>query len=181
MDGDKIQNHLKDKNCLVILTGLGGAADGFGKKYCRIAEYVGKNYDFSVCVVPTPEDVWERKDKFFDESVVPVIKDKKKVYLFGVSAGGNLALWYAAKYLNVKRVLCVNPVLNFNLHWTIAGIRNFQGEKLTVVFGENDPLAKWAKFLPKKNGTEIKILAGIDHVFSEKLEEFIDLPKKFLF
>lgn len=99
----------------------------------------------------------------------------------GVSAGATMALWYAVKYPQIRRVLCVNPVLNINLHRTSNGVRNFSGEKLAVVFGEKDPSAKWAKLLPVLPNLQIHIIPDADHVFCGKLDEFIDLPKKYLF
>lgn len=60
----------------VVLTGLGGSADGFGNKYSRIAEYVQSDYGFPTFIVPTPKDVWEKKEKFFDEVVARFIQNK---------------------------------------------------------------------------------------------------------
>ena len=165
----------------VILTGLGGSADGFGNKYSRIAEYVQSDYGFPVFIAPTPEDVWEKKEKFFDEVVARFIQNKTCVYLMGVSAGATMALWYAAKYPQIERVLCVNPVLNINLHLTSSGIRGFCGEKMAVVFGEKDPSVKWAELLPALPHLQTYIIPDADHVFSGKLNEFIGLPKKYLF
>lgn len=165
----------------VILTGLGGSTDGFGNKYSRIAEYVQSDYGFPAFIVPTPKDVWEKKERFFDEVAARFIQNKTCVYLMGVSAGATMALWYAAKYPQIKRVLCVNHVLNINLHLSSSGIRGFCGEKMAVVFGEKDPSAKWAKRLPALPHLQTYIIPGADHVFSGKLNEFIDLPKKYLF
>ena len=165
----------------VILTGLGGSADGFGNKYSRIAEYLQSDYGFPVFIAPTPEDVWEKKEKFFDEVVARFIQNKTCVYLMGVSAGATMALWYAEKYPQIKRVLCVNPILNINLHLTSSGIHGFCGEKMALAFGEKDPSAKWAKLLPALPHLQTYIIPGADHVFSGKFDEFIDLPKKYLF
>lgn len=165
----------------VILTGLGGSADGFGNKYSRIAEYVQSDYGFPAFIVPTPKDVWEKKEKFYDEVVARFMQNKTCVYLMGVSAGATMALWYAVKYPQIRRILCVNPVLNINLHLTSSGIRDFCGEKMAVVFGEKCPSAKWAKLLPVLPNLQIHIIPDADHVFSGKLDEFIELPKKYLF
>lgn len=170
-----------EDKALVILTGLGGSADGFGNKYVRIAEYVQNDYGASVFISPTPKDVWDRKEGFFDEVAAHFMQNKTCVYLMGVSAGATMALWYAAKYPQIKRILCVNPVLNINLHLTSNGIRNFVGERMTIVFGEKDPSAKWTKILPAAPHLQIHIVPNADHLFSGKLEEFIDLPKKYLF
>lgn len=165
----------------VVLTGLGGSADGFGNKYSRISEYVQRDYGFPVFIVSTPKDIWERKEKFFDEIATRFMQNKTCVYLMGVSAGATMALWYAAKYPQIERVLCVNPVLNINLHLTSNGIRDFCGEKMAVVFGEKDPSAKWAKVIPQRENVQTYIFPATDHVFSGMLDEFIALPKRFLF
>lgn len=165
----------------VVLTGLGGSADGFGNKYSRISEYVQRDYGFPVFIVSTPKDIWERKEKFFDEIATRFMQNKTCVYLMGVSAGATMALWYAAKYPQIERVLCVNPVLNINLHLTSNGIRIFSGEKMAVVFGEKDPSAKWAKVIPQRENVQTYIFPAADHVFSGMLDEFIALPKRFLF
>ena len=60
----------------VILTGLGGSTDGFGNKYSRIAEYVQSDYGFPAFIVPTPKDVWEKKERFFDEVAARFIQNK---------------------------------------------------------------------------------------------------------
>lgn len=170
-----------EDKALVILTGVGGSADGFGNKYLRIAEYVQSDYGFPVFIAPTPKDIWDRKEGFFDEVAAHFMQNKTCVYLMGVSAGATMALWYAVKYPQIRRILCVNPVLNINLHLTSSGIRDFCGEKMAVVFGEKDPSAKWAKILPAAPHLQINIVPGADHLFSGKLDEFIDLPKKYLF
>ena len=170
-----------EDKAFVILTGLGGSADGFGNKYLRIAEYVQSDYGFPVFIAPTPKDIWDKKEKFFDEIAARFIQNKTCVYLMGVSAGATMALWYAVKYPQIRRILCVNPVLNINLHLTSSGIRDFCGEKMAVVFGEKDPSAKWAKLLPVLPNLQIHIIPDADHVFCGKLDEFIDLPKKYLF
>ena len=80
--------NLNDKeNLLLILTGRGGSADGFGNKYGKIRDRVREKYGFSVYIVRTPQDVWERKNAFFEEAVSAVIQ-YRQIYMMGVSAGG---------------------------------------------------------------------------------------------
>ena len=52
---------------------------------------------------------------------------------------------------------------------------------MAVVFGEKDPSAKWAKLISALLHLQTYIIPNADHVFSGKLNEFIDLPKKYLF
>ena len=175
------ENNEKDDVFLIIFTGLGGSADGFGNKYGRICDSVQKAYGFSAFVVQTPQNVWERKDTFFEEAAANLIQNRRRVYIMGVSAGASIALWYAARYPQIRRVLCVNPVLNLNLHLTVAGVRNFCRERMTIVLGEKDPTAKWAKVMPQRENLQTYIFPAADHVFSGMLDEFIALPKRFLF
>ena len=175
------QNDNEKDDVFLILTGLGGSAEGFGNKYGHICDFVQKDYGFSTFVVQTPQDVWERKDAFFEEVAANYIQNRRRVYIMGVSAGASLALWYAACYSQIRRVLCVNPVLNLNLHLTVAGVRNFCGERMTIVLGEKDPSAKWTKVMPQRENVQTYIFPAADHVFSGMLDEFIVLPKRFLF
>ena len=128
--------NLNDKeNLLLILTGRGGSADGFGNKYGKIRDRVREKYGFSVYIVRTPQDVWERKNTFFEEAVSAVIQ-YRQIYMMGVSAGASIALWYAAGYPQIVRVLAVNPVLQINFDMALSGMRRFRGERLNVVVGD---------------------------------------------
>ena len=176
-----MQNDGAKGDVFLISTGLGGSADGFGNKYGRICDFVRKEYGFSAFVVQTPQDIWERKEAFFEEIAANAIQGRRRVYLMGVSAGESLALWFSAHYPQIRRVLCVNPVLNLNLHLTIAGVCNFCGEKMTIVLGEKDPSAKWERAIPRQKNIDVRIQPGVDHVFGGMLEEFIALPRQFLF
>ncbi len=60
-----MQNDGAKGDVFLILTGLGGSADGFGNKYGRICDFVRKEYGFSAFVVQTPQDILERKEAFF--------------------------------------------------------------------------------------------------------------------
>ena len=176
-----MQNCGEKDNVFLIFTGLGGSAEGLKNKYGRIREYVQKDYGFTVFVAQTPQDVWFQKDAFFEEIVARAVQNRRQVYVMGVSAGANLALWYSARYPQIGRVLCVNPVLSLNLDLTLAGVRNFCGEKMAIVLGAKDSSAKWAKVIPRQKNIHINILPCADHLFSGMLEEFIALPKRFLF
>lgn len=101
--------------------------------------------------------------------------------MMGVSAGASIALWYAAGYPQIVRVLAVNPVLQINFDMALSGMRRFRGERLNVVVGDRDPSARWAKALADKSGAQIDILPETDHLFSGKLDEFTALPEKYLF
>lgn len=176
-----MKNDGERENLFIILTGLGGSAEGYGDKYRRIADYVAADYGFCTRIEPTPAGVWERKEEYFNEVVSRNIQSFNCAYIMGVSAGANLAMWYSANYPQIRRILALNPVLHLNLHLTLDGVRRFCGEQMTIILGEKDPSAKWAGAIPEKENVNCRIIAGADHVFSGMLNEFIALPKRYLF
>lgn len=177
----EIKTYPAGENVLLVLTGRGGSLSGYGEKYIKIAQRAGREYDFTTCIAAVTEDVWADKEKSFDEIFSRTCKAVSKVYIMGVSAGASLALWYAYKYKNVAKVLCVNPVLNVNLPLTVKGMKEFEGEKLYIVSGDCDPSFVWAKMIKSAQKTEVRILENVDHFFTGKLNEFINLPFELLF
>ncbi len=177
----EIQAYPAGKDVFLLLTGMGGSAFGYADKYVRIAESVREKFGFSVFVAALPEEAWTEKDRLFEEIARRTIAHAETAYVMGVSAGGSLALWYAAGFPQIRRVLCVNPVLRINLHRTLGGIDRFCGERMTVAVGERDPSTVWANVLPARENVHIALLPGVDHVFGGRLDEFIALPEKFLF
>ena len=171
------------KDCVLILTGLGGDTKGYEDKYVKIAEAITQKYGFTVFVAGVPKDCWSRPQEVFKEAVEHVLAKRapEKIYIMGSSAGASLAIWYSHLYPQIEKVLAVNPVLNLNYHRTKEGIQKFAGEKMFVEVGELDPCAMWVSALPKKENVCGEVLEGIDHVFKGRTEEFIALPDKTLF
>lgn len=167
------------EDCLLILTGLGGDTKGYSDKYVKIAENVVKKYNFSVAVAGVPRDLWDRHKEVFCEAVNGVYSgvNPKKLYIFGNSAGGTIAIWYAYLFPQIDRVLAVNPVLNLNYHNAKDGAEKFAGSCMHIVCGEYDSSATWQQLIPEKNNVKRHILRGVDHLFSEKTDEFISLPE----
>lgn len=177
----EIKTYPAGESALLVLTGLGGSLSGYGEKYIKIAQRASREYGFTTSVAAVTEDVWADKERAFDEIFVRACSTASKVYIMGVSAGASLALWYAYKYQNVAKVLCVNPVLNVNLPLTVKGMKEFEGEKLYIVSGDCDPSFVWVKMIKSAQKTEVRILENVDHFFTGKLNEFINLPFELLF
>ena len=83
----------------------------------------------------------------------------------------------------IKSVLAVNAPLMINLHKTKAGIKNFEGDMIHMIYGEKDPSYPYVEILrssisPKFSYSTVK---NADHKFTNMLEEFISLPERFLF
>lgn len=183
INGVKIDYYPAGEDSLIIFTGLGGNTEGYENKYVRIAEEVTQKYGFSVFVAGVPQDCWSRPQEVFTTAAEYVlsVKPPHRVYVMGSSAGASIALWYSHLYPQIKKVLAVNPVLNLNFHRTREGLEKFTGEKIAVVCGGLDPCAVWVSLLPDKDGLTKQIIAGADHVFSGRINEFISLPQSLLF
>lgn len=182
-DGITTDYYPAGADCLVIFTGRGGDTKGYADKYVKIARRAVEDYRFSVLAAGVPQDIWSRPQAVFT-AVVNLALSKHpsgKIYLMGSSAGASLALWYAHMYPRIERVLAVNPVLNLNFHRTREGLEKFGGEKIHIAVGGLDPCAVWAELLPEAENTVKEIIAGADHVFGGRLEEFIALPFEKLF
>ena len=174
----KIDFYPAGKDCFLIFTGLGGNVKGSENKYVKIAESVTKNYGFSVFVAALPEDCWERPQEVFKKALnhVMTMSGEGKIFVMGSSAGASIALWYSHLYPQIKKVLAINPVLNYNYHRTKEGVLKFGGEKIFIASGDMDPCAKWLNMLPVKDNLSKQTLKGVDHVFTDKLPVFLSLP-----
>lgn len=177
----EIKTYPAGESALLVLTGLGGSLSGYGEKYVKIARRAVEEYGFTTSVAVVTEEVWSDKEDAFDEIFSCACSAASKVYIMGVSAGASLALWYAHKYQNVAKVLCINPVMNVNLPLTVKGMKEFQGEKLYIVSGDCDPSFVWVKMIKSTDKVEVRILQNVDHFFKCKLNEFIGLPFDLLF
>lgn len=177
----EIKTYPAGERVLLVLTGLGGSLSGYGEKYIKIARRAVKEYGFTTSVAAVTEDVWADKESAFDEIISRACRAASKVYIMGSSAGASLALWYAYKHKNVAKVLCINPVLNVNLLLTVKGMEEFKGEKMYIVSGDCDPSFGWSKMIKSTDNVEVRILENIDHLFTGKLNEFINLPFELLF
>ena len=165
------------KSALLILTGRGGDPKGYRNKYVKIAENVNRKFDFSVFVAGVPENCWDDPKQIFCEAIDRVFlkMTPERFYVAGNSAGANLVIWYSHLFPTVDRVLAINPVLNLNMHDTDNGIARFNGEILYILSGEQDPAAMWQEVLPQKENVSVRLLKGVDHVFTGKLNEFVAL------
>ena len=186
MTNFEIEIHEKGNNILLIFTGVGGTTKGFQNKYETIANNVTKSYGFSVIVATTPSGSWLRLDGNNLQDIMNSILDKKRnehfnVYVMGSSAGANIVLNYSYLFPQIKRVLAINPVLNMNLHRIHEGIKKFNGEKITIVFGEKDYSSKLIEVLPQADVLDTIVLPNVDHMFTGQLETFISLPNQYLF
>ena len=69
-----------------------------------------------------------------------------------------------------------------NWHKIKDGMKQFEGEKATFIYGTLDPSYKYVEMLSllNKDNIKLEIIKDANHNFVGKLDEFIALPCKYL-
>lgn len=168
---------------LAIFTGVGGSVDGYNDKYVKIANNIIKKYNASVFIISV--ESWNVFDSILNEAKYYIdmyykqlnIKDYS-IYLMGTSAGATIILSQNYNWLNVKKVLAINPVIQFNYNKLINGIEKSIAIT-TVIMGEKDPSFMYLPLIDNKN----KLLScvtyeNVGHQFTEHFDLFLELPEK---
>ena len=165
-------------NVLLVLTGIDGTLNGYEDKYVKLANKVLEETDFSVVIATTPPGSWEHTKQNLNIIMQNVLAHYNgHIYAMGVSAGGNILLMHAFEFGSfINKVLAVNPVLNINIDKIDAGINAFKAETI-LVCGENDSSSLYCQAL--KSTPKIIKLQNVDHNFSDRIDEFVDLPMRY--
>ena len=167
-----------------IKVGNGGSIYGYENKYLSIAKQINAEYGFSVLVASNPVNL-AIKDaiKYDNDFIDKHFPNTYDIFAFGHSNGGLMLASYA--YLNpkIKNVLSINAPLMINLHKTKEGILKFNGEHMTMLYGEHDPSCRYSEILNSCKSSKFNyyIIKNADHHFKNMFEEFISLPKQYLF
>ena len=170
-----------DGNNTVVLikTGIGGSVLGYQNKYIKLAHQIKKEYGYSVVVADNPYD---GTDSLGD--AISVIKEHFKndivIYYMGISMGATMGAWFGEKYPQIKRMLLINGPLNCNIDKTINELEGLECDRVTLVYGSLDPSYGYAKSLEFNKEINVVIKEGMDHNFSQSMNEFMDLPFKYL-
>ena len=167
-----------------IKPGLSGSIYGYENKYLKIAECLNQKYGCTVIVSSNDKKTnFSEEMSFIKEYAAQHKIENFQIYYFGFSNGALIGMSEAHKYSEIKRLLLVNAPLCINIVKSIDGIRKFSGEKMTLLFGSNDPSYDLAKMFTELESEKvhIEILPGIDHNFVGALDLFISLPEKYLF
>ena len=168
---------------LYIKVGNGGSIYGYEEKYLRMARQAHTAYGVSVVVASNPVESAigdaMRQDSAMIEICFPHVR---KIYAFGHSNGGQMLAAYAHTNPKIRRVLCVNAPLLINLHKTTEGISRFGGEQMTMLYGAQDPSARWVELLKRYRSDvcDYAVIPGADHHFKDMIDAFIALPMQYL-
>lgn len=167
-----------------VKVGNGGGIYGYENKYLKISGLIHEKYGCSVLVSSNPLEISVKESVAFDfDFIEENFPSASEVAAFGNSQGGKMLVAYAYMCPKIKSVLAVNAPLMINLHKTKAGIKNFEGDMIHMIYGEKDPSYPYVEILrssisPKFSYSTVK---NADHKFTNMLEEFISLPERFLF
>ena len=173
---------------LIIKGGAGGSIYGYKNKYLTMAERVKEKYGFAVMVSENPVDIEpEENMRATMEMAYDYIESFPKgipVYYFGISKGAHYAATFAYQYPWVTRWMALNMPIIVNWHKIKRGLEQLPMEQsMTIVFGDQDPCFRYAGMvdtLKKRNVRKITI-ENEDHYFSKSMEDFLQLPERYLF
>ena len=176
------------KGLLIIKAGSGGSISGYKNKYLTIAERVREKYGFAIMVSDNPTDIGPEESMQATMSMageyVESFQGKIPVYFFGISKGAHYAATFAYQYPWVTRWLALNMPIIVNWHKVKRGLEQLPlSQSMTIVFGDQDPCYPYAVMLDNVKKANIRRITvyNEDHYFSKSLEDFIQLPEKYLF
>lgn len=169
-----------------IKTGLEGRCYGFGNKYVRIGRALNKKHGCSIISSSNPlgyETDFAAEMEFVRDYARNQNLDSYQVYYFGHSNGASLGIINAWQFAEIKKLVCINAPLMTNPHLLLRGIKNFSGEKMTLVYGSNDASFKMLKLYSELESDRIGFVSihGADHNFTTCTDMFIKLPGALLF
>lgn len=178
----------------VTIPGVDGSVDGYQNKYVDIANSVQQKHEVAVVRAANPFITsfhWESNIRellmYIEDNAKSICGTAKpELYVMAHSAGAAIVARIAWEYPEIKRLLLVNPASKLGIEHMLQGVSKFEGQSVTIVYGEHDPSVESSKDfegIKTVANVVVEILPGIDHDFSGKegLEKFKLLPSLHLF
>lgn len=170
-----------DNTIIFIKPGTGGNCYGYNNKYLKVAKILHENHGCSVIAGSNPfgyqNDMAMEINIIRDYAKAHGLKEYQ-VYYLGQSNGAAIGIINAYKYPEIKKLVCINSPLMINPHLLFDGIKKFNGEKMFLVYGSNDPSFPMIKIYSELESERIEFIHvnGADHNFTACLDLFIELP-----
>ena len=181
------------KVVLLTVPGVDGSVNGFEDKYVKIAESIQEKYGAAIVRMANPFITsyhWESNIRqslnYILENTEEIADHKNiEIRIMAHSAGAAIVAQIAWEYPEITRILLINPATKLGIDKIKYGLSEFDGDRITIMFGSEDPTVddvnEIAKLSEAKN-IHTHILEGVDHNFSgESLEAFITAPALHLF
>ena len=187
IDGEEVNYGIIEGNntILLIKAGQDGSMYGYENKYLTIARNINKEFGYTVICSSNPlrkTNPLEQAMEIIEDYCEQKGFDDYQVYYMGLSNGGYVGAAYAHLHPKIKRMLIVNMPIFINWHKIKDGMKQFNGEQATFIYGTLDPSYKYVEMLTllNKDNIKLEIIKDADHNFAGKLDEFIALPNKYL-
>lgn len=158
-----------------IKAGAGGTACGENDKYLKMARLCRDIAGATVICAPnTAADSFDLYDR-----AVLAEHARGGLYFIGSSNGAYQGLNSAARALDFRKMLLINMPLMINFHKSKRVIESLENTELIFVYSEHDPSALYIPYLASALGGrgEVHTVAGANHTFNGKSDEFISLAK----
>lgn len=179
---------IKGNNTIVLIKpGQDGSLNGYENKYLKIAKDLNEKYNCTVICSSNPYDFKHNPL----EDAIDLVKEYAlkndfndyEVYYIGNSIGGMLGARYGFQYPEIKKMLLINIPLLKNCDLILSGLRKFEGDKVSIVYGSEDVSVKYIRFFDNVDSKKIKyyIIEGENHNFSNNQYDFKKLPEEYLF
>ncbi len=176
-----------EQGILLIKTGAGGSIRGRGDKYLQLARHVHEMHGFAAFTVTT--GAMPLVEAEMEHAIEIVTRYRESlgravpVYFFGMSKGALEGAACLYRYGIVGRALLINMPLMINWHKSKAGIEQFTGESITVVFSTRDPSYRYSEIMQgvKNDRVRLYIDEGKDHAYDGDEARLIECSDKFLF
>ena len=166
---------------LLIKGGQGGSAYGYQNKYLNLANEIRDKYGITVvsCATRDESKSSNQANQIAEDVdfVNSCCKSHPKIFFMGMSKGASLGCIEGSKIPQISRLLLVNPPLMINLPRICHAAKNFSGEKMTFVFGSEDPSIKESGLLKlyERGNMKVVTVPGQDHYLSRDNFDLVEL------
>ncbi len=178
---------------LLTIPGVDGSLDGYEDKYVTIAETAQERFGVAVVRMENPfisSYHWESNARHILEFINDNTKaiagtDDLELRIMAHSAGASIIAQIAWEYPNISRLLLINPAARLGGSKIKQGLKNFKGDKVTILVGSEDPSKDEAmQFVPEgaEDHMSVIVAEGADHHFADDaFPVFLEAPHTYLF
>ena len=169
------------KKLLFIKAGQDGSAHGYRNKYLKLAHEIREEYGMSVVCSSNPDTEINQMDHAMQIlSKEGLLATDAQIYFAGFSKGASIGCLQGANYPQITRYLLVNLPIIINTLKICRVAKNFTGEKMSFVFGSDDPSANSLGLLRlhERENMNVRIIPGQDHYLSRNNFDLADLVKR---
>ena len=169
------------KKLLFIKAGQDGSARGYRNKYLKLAHEIREEYGMSVVCSSNPDTEINQMDHAMQIlSKEGLLATDAQIYFAGFSKGASIGCLQGANYPQITRYLLVNLPIIINTLKICRVAKSFGGEKMSFVFGSDDPSANSLGLLRlhERENMNVRIIPGQDHYLSRNNFDLADLVKR---